>query len=137
MINANPNDKQMSTRITHHNLNEARILIVEDDPTLAFALELLLQDAGFQIAGVPGRLSRALTLIEDGACDAALIDAELAGESAKPAALALVARGIPFIVVSGSSLEQQRQVFPAGRCLQKPCRPDDLIRAVRDLFPVR
>ncbi len=122
--------------ITHENLNEARILVVEDEPILAYALEVSLLDAGFQIAGVAGRLAKALAMIEEGECDAALLDANLAGVSASPAASALSARGIPFLVVSGYSLEQQRGAFPGGRFLQKPCRPDDLVQAVRNLFAV-
>ena len=122
--------------ITQANLSDARILIVEDEPTLAFALEMSLLDAGFQIAGVAGRLGKALAMIEQGDCDAALIDSNLAGVSADPAASALLARGIPFIVVSGYSFDQQRRSFPVEHFLQKPCRPDDLVRALRNLFAI-
>jgi DNA-binding response OmpR family regulator len=116
------------------NLNEIRLIIVEDEPMLAYALEECLLDAGFQIAGVAGRLAGALALIETGNCDAAVIDANLAGVSAAPAAAALVARGVPFIVVSGYSREQQQGAFPEAQFLQKPYQPDELVRAVRSLF---
>ena len=43
---------------------DRRILIVEDEPMLAYALEELLIEAGFQIAGVAGRLETALAIIE-------------------------------------------------------------------------
>ena len=36
-----------------------------------------------------------------GACDAAIVDSNLAGARADPAAIALAARGLPFIVLSG------------------------------------
>lgn len=125
----------MSKRaITHDNLNEARILVVEDEPLLAYALEESLLDAGFEIAGVAGRLGQALEIIKRGGCDAAIIDANLAGVSAGPVATALLERSIPFIVVSGYSREQQRDVFPGAPFVQKPCRPEDLIREVRNLF---
>lgn len=120
--------------ITRENLHEARILVVEDEPTLAYALEESLLEAGFQIAGVAGRLAKALAIVELGDCDGAVVDANLAGVSAAPVAAALVARAIPFIVVSGYSLEQQQCAFPGGRLLQKPCRPEVLVQAVRDLF---
>jgi CheY-like chemotaxis protein len=118
------------------NLNEARILVVEDEPTLAYALEECLVEAGFEIAGVAGRLGQALKIIERGDCDGAIIDANLAGVSAGPVASALVALSIPFIVVSGYSREQQQGAFPGARFIQKPCRPDDLLQAVRNLFAV-
>jgi CheY-like chemotaxis protein len=113
----------------------ARILIVEDEPILAFALEEFLTSAGFEIAGVMGRLPTALDAIENLVFDAALLDANLAGVSAAPAALALKARGVPFVVVSGYLPEQQKSAFSGGPRLQKPCRPDDLLRALLGILP--
>ena len=125
----------MSRRnITRDNLNEARILVVEDEPMIAYALEETLVEAGFEIAGVAGRLDQALKIIDLGDCDGAIIDANLAGVSAAPVASALLARSIPFIVVSGYSREQQRGAFPGAPFVQKPYRPDDLVHAVRGLF---
>jgi len=121
-------------RIGRTNLSDARILLVEDEPMLAYALEESLIDAGFQIAGVAGRLEQALTIVAGGNCDAAIIDVNLAGVSSAPVASALVAGSIPFIVVSGYSRQQQQDAFAGARFIQKPCRPDDLIKALRGLF---
>ena len=71
---------------------QARILIVEDEPMLAFVLEETLIDAGFEIAGVAGRLETALAMIDSEVFDAAVLDANLAGVSAGQAAAALTAR---------------------------------------------
>jgi DNA-binding response OmpR family regulator len=114
-----------------------RILIIEDEAILALVLEEFLTDAGFQVAGVAGRLEMALTLIKRGVFDAAIVDANLAGVSSGPAALALAASGIPFVVVSGYLPEQQPGAFSGALCLQKPCRPDDLIQALRGLLRVQ
>ena len=111
----------------------ARILIIEDDPTMAHDLRDLLVEAGFEIAGVAGKLEKALALIESGACDAAIVDANLAGVSASPAASALTARGLPFIVLSGYSREQLQGAFPGAILLQKPCRPAQLIQALNTI----
>jgi CheY-like chemotaxis protein len=116
---------------------EARILIVEDEAILALVLEEFLIDAGFAIAGVAGRLETAIELIEQGVTDAAILDANLAGVSSGPAAAALTARGVPFIVVSGYLPEQQPRAFAGAVCLQKPCRPDDLIQALHNILPAR
>jgi DNA-binding response OmpR family regulator len=110
------------------------ILIVEDEPMLAFVLEEFLIEAGFRVAGIAGRLETALTLIENCTFDIAILDANLAGISAGPAALALTARGVPFIVVSGYLPEQQRSVFSGALHIQKPCRPDQLVRALRRIL---
>ena len=105
----------------------ARILIVEDEPLIALSLEDVLADAGFEIAGVAGKLDKALALIESCDCDAAIVDANLAGVSANPAAIALAARGLPFIMLSGYSKEQMLGEYPQAYFLSKPCRPELLI----------
>jgi DNA-binding response OmpR family regulator len=111
----------------------ARILIVEDEPIIALTLEDLLVEAGFEVACVTGKLRKALALIEGPGCDAAIVDANLSGESTRPAALALTARGVPFIVLSGYSSEQLQGDFPAALFMRKPCRPDKLIHALRTI----
>jgi DNA-binding response OmpR family regulator len=122
---------------THVGGYKASILIIEDEPMLAFALEEFLADAGFEIAGVAGRLGTALAIIESGVFDAAILDANLAGVSAGPAASALTARGLPFIVLSGYLPEQQKSVFSGSLRLQKPCRPEHLIQALHSILPAR
>ena len=107
-----------------------RILIVEDEPLLALTIQELLVNAGFAIAGVAGRLEKALGLIESVACDAAIVDANLACVSASPVAMALDARAVPFIVLSGYSREQLQGAFPAANFLRKPCRPAQLLQAL-------
>jgi DNA-binding response OmpR family regulator len=111
-----------------------RILIVEDEPMIALSLEDLLVDAGFEIAGVAGRLDRALRLIDSVACDAAIVDTNLGGVSASPVAAALSARGVPFIVLSGYSPEQLPGAFCAATFIRKPCRPAQLIQALNAIM---
>jgi DNA-binding response OmpR family regulator len=112
------------------NQRTIRVLIVEDEPVIALSLEDVLIDAGFEIAGVVSKLEKALALIESGACDAAIVDANLAGVNASPVAIALTARGLPFIVLSGYLREQMQGVFAGARFLQKPCRPELLIETL-------
>jgi DNA-binding response OmpR family regulator len=111
----------------------ARILIVEDEPMTALNLEDLLLDAGFEIAGVVGKLEKALVLIDRDTCDAAIVDANLGGVSASPVASALAARGLPYIVLSGYSPEQIQGAFPGALLIQKPCRPARLIEALNTI----
>jgi DNA-binding response OmpR family regulator len=69
-------------------------------------LRTALADAGFEIAGIATRVTTTLNLIENVGCDAAIVDANLAGVRATPAAAALHARGLPFVVLSGCTREQ-------------------------------
>jgi DNA-binding response OmpR family regulator len=114
-----------------------RILIVEDEPMLAFVLEDTLIDSGFEVAGVARDLPTALAIIESGVCDAAILDVNLSGVSAEPAALALTLRGLPFLILSGYSSEQQPIAFSAALRVQKPCRADRLIQALRGILPAQ
>jgi len=98
---------------------------------LALDLQDLLEDAGFAVAGMVGKLDKAMTMIESTPCDAAIVDANLCGVSSGPAAAALAARGVPFIVLSGYSLKQLPAAFPKAIFIQKPCRPVQLINALK------
>ena len=115
----------------------ARILVIEDEPMLALTLEETLLDAGFEIAGVTGTLDKALALIESVGRDAAIVDANLNGISAAPVAAALTARGLPFIVMSGYSSEQQHEVLRTAPLIQKPCRAEQVIEALQGVLSQR
>lgn len=108
-----------------------RILIVEDEPLIAFEMEQTLTDAGFEIAGVAARVEEALALIESGALDAAVLDANLNRVSAAPIAIALTARGVPFVVTTGYTPEQLPDGFAAGAVIEKPCLPEQVIEALK------
>lgn len=111
-----------------------RILIVEDEPLIALSLEDVLTEAGFEIAGVAGRLDKALALVESCTCDAAIVDANLAGVSASPLAISLAARSLPYIVISGYAPEQMRGEYPRAVFLAKPFRPELLIETLNSIL---
>jgi DNA-binding response OmpR family regulator len=115
----------------------ARILIVEDEPLVAEDLRTVLVDAGFEIAGVAARVGTALSLIETVACDAAIVDANLAGASASPVAAVLSARGLPFIVLSGYTREQLQSEFSGGFFIEKPYRLTEVIDSLSTILPKR
>ena len=112
-----------------------RVLIVEDEAIIAFMLEDLLTSAGFEIAGVATTLGPAMSLIETCNFDAAILDANLVGVSSAPAALALTARAIPFLVVSGYAPSQQSAAYSAGLPVSKPFKSKALIDALRSILP--
>jgi DNA-binding response OmpR family regulator len=114
-----------------------RILIVEDEPVLALALEDAFVEAGFEIVGVAGRLEAALAMITLSDCDVAIVDANLAGISAGPAALALAARAIPFVVVSGYPREQIPVAFSGALFARKPVRYERLVQILRSVLPAQ
>lgn len=120
-----------------HVPRKGRILIVEDEAMLAFDLEEYLSEAGFDVAGVAGKLEVALTMIDERNFHAAVLDTNLAGVSAGPAALALKAMGTPFVVVTGYLPKQLHSDFLGARCIQKPCPPGNVAQALQDILQAR
>jgi CheY-like chemotaxis protein len=78
-----------------------RILLVEDEALIALDMEDLLVEHGFRVVGVAHRVSRALEMIGETAFDAAVLDVSLGVETVWPAADALLARGKPFVLLTG------------------------------------
>jgi DNA-binding response OmpR family regulator len=111
-------------------------LIVEDEAIIIFLLEDLLGDSGFEIAGVATTLDAALSLIENCGCDAAILDANLAGECSTPAAMALSACGIPFLAVSGYAASQLHAAHSGGVYVSKSFKSETLIETLRSILPV-
>ena len=111
-----------------------RVIIVEDEPLVAENLRDDLVEAGFEVVGVAPRVESALKLIEGTGFDVAIIDANLAGTSAAPAAAALSARGLPFMVLSGYAREQLQREFSEAVYIQKPYRVRKLIDALNSLL---
>lgn len=113
-----------------------RILIVEDEPMVAMSIEMLLEFSGFESAGIAATVEEALKFAAEGGFDAAILDANLAGVFSGPVAEALRSAGAPFLILSGYDAEQQRGRFPPDTViLQKPCRPDAIIEALRAALP--
>jgi DNA-binding response OmpR family regulator len=118
-------------------LQRRRVLIIEDEPLIAESLKGVLVEAGFAIAGVAGKVENALRLIESTTYDVAIVDANLRGVSAGPAAAALAAVKLPFIVLSGYTRDQLQTEFSHGLFVQKPYRPAELIESLNAIVANR
>jgi PAS domain S-box-containing protein len=82
-----------------------RVLLVEDEPLVALDLEATLRDLGCEVAGPAATLADALRVVaaEAPQLDAAVLDVNLGGQPAFPAADELVRRGVPVIFATGYS----------------------------------
>jgi PAS domain S-box-containing protein len=78
-----------------------RVLVVEDEMTIALLLEDMLIDLGHDVRGPAMRLPQALDLAERLELDFAILDINLDGQSSFLVADVLPARGVPFIFASG------------------------------------
>ena len=106
-----------------------RLLVVEDEPLVAFDAEHLLRDAKYEIVATVDRVADALAEIADGKpIDLVLADVTLADGSGLDVARAARERGIPVLFVTGS-FPAEAETLAAG-CLDKPYAQRDLIGAI-------
>jgi DNA-binding response OmpR family regulator len=106
-----------------------RILIVEDEPLVAFDTEHFLSDAGFEVMGTFDRVADAQAMLaSDAEIDLVLLDVELADGSGVIVAQAAHARGALVLFVTGNCPGEARSL--AAGCLAKPYPQRDLLAAI-------
>ena len=114
----------------HGGVEGLRLLVVEDAVLLAMELEAGLVEAGAVIAGSAADLGEAMTML-DLDIDAAVLDANLNGESVAPLAAALRARGTPFVFATGYGERGAPEGFDAP-VVRKPYNVHQIVRALAE-----
>jgi len=108
-----------------------KILLIEDEWLIADFISAMLEDMECTVSGPVATVVDALTAIAAGNIDCALLDANLNGECSAPIADALVAKGIPFIVVTGyGGLVLATETMNIAPRLGKPFLEADLRRSL-------
>lgn len=106
-----------------------RLLIVEDEPLVAFDNEHFLREAGFEVVATVDRAEDALKVIGEGEIDLVLADVRLTdGDDGIEVARAAQARAIPVLFVTGTCPMEARSL--AVGCLAKPYAQRDLRGAI-------
>lgn len=107
-----------------------RVLIVEDEPLVAFDTEHFLSDEGFEIHATVDRVAAALAHLESAneEIDLVLVDVQLADGSGIEVAEAASKHGVSALFVTGSCPGEARHV--AAGCLAKPYAQRDLLAAI-------
>lgn len=107
----------------------SRLLIVEDEPLVAFDTEYFLREEGFEIVATVDRVAHAMTVIRgEQEIDLILVDVGLADGSGIDVARAAKDEGIPALFVTGACPDGARDV--ATGCLSKPYAQRDLLAAI-------
>lgn len=78
-----------------------RVLIVEDQPFVAFAATDMIEGLGGIITEVAASVEEGLDACTRGEFDVALLDIDLDGRSSAPIAAALAGIGKPFLLTTG------------------------------------
>lgn len=106
-----------------------KILIVEDEPLIAFENEHTLTHAGYEIVDTVDSCAHAELVIKTAAVDLVLADVRLKGRrSGIEVARIAHDRGVPLLFVTAFSPNEARHL--ALGCLSKPYTPHDLLTAI-------
>ncbi|MBI5941255.1 MAG: PAS domain S-box protein, partial [Caulobacterales bacterium] len=125
-----PGASHGQAELAHGGVEGLRLLVVEDAVLLAMELEAGLVEAGAVIAGSAADLAEAMTML-DLEIDAAVLDANLNGESVAPLAAALRARGTPFVFATGYGERGAPEGFDAP-VVRKPYNVHQIVRALAE-----
>lgn len=107
-----------------------RLLIVEDEPLVAFDIEHFLIEEGFIVVATTDSVGEAIGHIRSRArIDLVLVDLGLRDGDGADVALAAKARGIAALIVTGRRLEEVEAIGLG--CLSKPYPQRDLLRAIK------
>ncbi|MEO0915552.1 MAG: response regulator [Pseudomonadota bacterium] len=109
-------------------LQDARILIVEDEIFIATALREYCLDAGAELAELSATVEQSLELIESMQFDLAVLDVEMPDGEVRPLAETLHNRGTRLLFHSGNSMPDELQAaLPNAGFVMKPSPPDQLM----------
>lgn len=104
------------------------LLIVEDEPLVAFDNEYLLQSLGYVVIGTVDNANDAQAAISQGGIDLILSDIRLRGSNGRDVAIAAQTAGVPVLFVTASCPIDAPSL--ALGCLAKPYSQADLKRAI-------
>jgi CheY-like chemotaxis protein len=111
-----------------------RILILEDDPAIAFDLQAILEAEGHEVVESVSSLTEAYQHLDDG-FDCALLDIDVVGGKSFGVAEALMQRQIPFVFVSASSPADLPQPLRQAAFVAKPYEEQTVVASVEHISP--
>ena len=111
-----------------------RVLVVEDEPIIAMALEDMLLDLGCEVVGPASTLVEAQALAERADIDAAMLDININAGRSYVIADELRRRAVPFAFATGYGEEGIENGGGDAPVLQKPYRQAQVEAVLRRLL---
>lgn len=103
-----------------------KVLLVEDEPTVSMMLADLVSEFGHSVDGPYNRLAEAMSAAKNNDVHVGVLDVNVGGEAIYALADILADREIPFVFVTGYSLENINSRFTHVPVLQKPIEREAL-----------
>jgi len=118
-------------------LKGARVLVLEDEWMISYHMVELLEEYGCEIVGPANRVAKAMDLVSAETLDGALLDLNVAGETAYGVAQALSDRGVPFTFVTGYSADWISEKYRQRPAIQKPINDAQFKLAMERMLAAR
>lgn len=127
------------TTLETHIADAPRVLIMEDDPFIALDMELLIEDAGYEVVGPFASEPEAMKALnasgKNKRPDCALLDFYVTGGTTEHVARHLMSDGVPVIFVSGNASDVRECLKDKDPIIRsKPISAAFLIDDVNALF---
>ena len=114
-------------------LGAPRILVVEDEMTVAMLIEDMVVELAYEVAAVVPRLEDAMRLLDSDSFDLAMLDVHLNGKTVFAFAEELKEREIPFVFATAYGPSSIPRKFQGHQILRKPFGPVELRKALIQL----
>lgn len=114
-----------------------RVLVVEDNPMLAYNLDDALRDSGVHVVGPALDLDSGLAFARGDELDGAVLDIDIGGRPVWPIARELRDDGVPFVFVSGDCDKGLPDDLSGAVCLSKPAGTDSILTSVCAVMKAR
>ena len=117
-------------------MDRKRVLVVEDEALVAMLIDDTLADHGYEVVGPASNVAQALRYIANGHLDGAVLDVNLGGgQTSYGIADELVARGVPFLFLTGYGTVGLDKEYADRPLLQKPFDPARLVQMISEQLP--
>jgi two-component SAPR family response regulator len=118
-------------------LGGKRVLIVEDERTIAEHIAYEMTTEGAEVIGPVATINAALDVIANTGVDGVILDIKLMSDMAFPVADVLAVRDIPFVFLTGYGARDIPARHANVNRLEKPVTPDVVCRALEATFAAR
>lgn len=118
-------------------LSGITVLVVEDEPLIAWELAMGLEEAGASVVGPVATVDAALAKVAVEPLAAAVLDVRLGASEVTPVAHALAERGVPFVFHTGHADRESLSHWPHVPVLRKPAQLPEVVGILRALLNSR
>ena len=113
-----------------------RVFIVEDEVFVAYEMNDILEDLGFEVVGPALNADDAQKLARTAEIDAAFLDVNLGqGKTSEPTAAILRERGVPFVFVTAYTPDQITFRTSHDQVLEKPVTTTKVYETLQKVLP--